>query len=51
MAVLIDGARLEHLLAEHLGLWVTIGPLERPIPRQPRTVGRRRGAGMNPASL
>ncbi len=31
---LIDGGQLEHLLAEHLGLQVTIGPLERPIPRQ-----------------
>ncbi|WP_198663903.1 restriction endonuclease [Jiangella endophytica] len=31
---LIDGGQLEHLLAEHLGLRVVIGPLDRPIPRQ-----------------
>lgn len=31
---LIEGGQLVHLLAEHLGLKVTVGPLDRPLPRQ-----------------
>lgn len=33
---LIEGGQLKHLLAEHLGLQVTVGPLDRPIPKQRR---------------